>query len=311
MLIDAFLTYIRCELNYSAYTVSSYRTDLNQWADYATGGKCDELRPMDITTADLRSWLAKEAENGASSRTLRRKVQSLRAFYKFLMVRHGLKSNPAADIPSIKCPSDLPTFIRPEETRHILDEPIDGGNFEEVRDKLILMMLYSTGMRSAEAMSLLDADVNLSRGELKVLGKRNKERIIPFGKELAQMITEYRQLRDTIAGHRPERFFTRPDGQPIYRTLLYRCVHRDLQNGGAHAAKLSPHVMRHSFATDMLNNGADLTSVQQLLGHQSLMTTQVYTHITYRELKQNYQLAHPRALKKEDNHGSKNSSNPL
>lgn len=298
MLIDAFLTYIRCELNYSAYTVSSYRTDLIQWADYATGGKRDELLPTDVTTSDLRAWLANAAEAGASSRTLRRKAQSLRAFFKFLMARHGLKNNPAADIPSVKCPATLPTFIRPEETRHILDGQIDGDDFTEVRDRLMLLMLYSTGMRSAEAVSLLDANVNLSRRELKVLGKRNKERIIPFGEELAQMITEYRHLRDTTAGLRPERFFTRPDGRPIYRTLLYRCVHRDLQNGGAHASKLSPHVMRHSFATDMLNNGADLTSVQQLLGHQSLMTTQVYTHITYRELKQNYQLAHPRALKK-------------
>lgn len=311
MLIDAFLTYIRCELNYSAYTVSSYRTDLIQWADYATGGKREELHPMDVTTSDLRAWLADVAATGASSRSLRRKTQSLRAFFKFMMTRHGMKNNPAADIPSIKCPASLPTFIRPEETRLIFDEPVDSGDFESVRDRLMLLMLYTTGMRSAEAVSLLDADVNLSRSELKVLGKRNKERIIPFGDELARMITDYRQLRDTTAGYQPERFFTRPDGRPIYRTLLYRSVHRDLQNGGAHAAKLSPHVMRHSFATDMLNNGADLKSVQQLLGHQSLMTTQVYTHITYRELKQNYQLAHPRALKKEDNHGPKNSSDPL
>lgn len=312
MLIDAFLTYIRCELNYSAHTVSSYRTDLLQWADYATGGNRDKLHPMDVTTADLRAWIADMATKGVGNRTLRRKAQSLRAFFRYLMTRHDMKSNPAADIPSIKCPAPLPAFIRPEETRHILDEPVDGDDFKTVRDRLMLLMLYTTGMRSAEAVSLLDSDVNLSRGELKVLGKRNKERVIPFGDELAQMITEYRQLRDATTGqHATERFFTREDGSPIYRTLLYRSVHRDLQAGGAHAPRLSPHVMRHSFATDMLNNGAELSSVQQLLGHQSLMTTQVYTHITYRELKQNYQLAHPRALKKEDNHGPKNSSNPL
>lgn len=299
MLIDDFLTYIRCELNYSAHTVSSYRTDLLQWADFATGGRRETLRPLDVTTADLRTWLAHESAKGSGGRTLRRKAQSLRAFFKYLMTRHGLKSNPAADIPSIKSPAPLPAFIRPEETRHILDEQLDNpDDFEILRDKLMLLMLYTTGMRSSEAVNLRDVDVNTARGELKVLGKRNKERIIPFGNELAEIINQYRQLRDITAGHTPERFFTRADGRPIYRTLLYRKIHAELQNGGAHAPKLSPHVMRHSFATDMLNNGADLAAVQQLLGHQSLMTTQVYTHITYRELQQNYQLAHPRALKK-------------
>lgn len=311
MTIEAFLTYIRCELNYSAHTVSSYAVDLRQWADFATGGHPETLAPLDVATSDLRQWLASVAAGGATGSTLRRKAQSLRAFFRYLMKRHGLKHNPASDLPRIKRSLQLPTYIRPEDTRRILDEPIDTDDFIEMRDRLIMTMLYSTGIRASELVGLLDSNVNMPRRELKVHGKRNKDRVIPFGDELAQMIDRYRHLRDNDAGGSEGTFFTRPGGAPIYRGLLYRIVHRELLDGGAHAARLSPHVMRHSFATDMLNNGADLSAVQQLLGHQSLMTTQVYTHITYRELKQNYQLAHPRALKKEDNHGTKNSSDPL
>ena len=164
-------------------------------------------------------------------------------------------------------------------------------------------MIYSTGLRCSEIQGLMDKDVDTARGELKVLGKRNKERIIPFGKELSDMITTYRKLRDdTVGTTAPNEFFVRESGEPLYRKLIYNVVHKALA-GNTVASRQSPHVLRHSFATDMLNNGADLYAVQQLLGHQSLATTQVYTHITYRELKQNYQQAHPRALKKGGDYG--------
>ncbi|MDE7388015.1 MAG: tyrosine-type recombinase/integrase, partial [Muribaculaceae bacterium] len=144
--------------------------------------------------------------------------------------------------------------------------------------------------------------VNTGRGELKVLGKRNKERIIPFGTELSDMITHYRQLRTSGPGPDGE-FFTRPDGRPLYRKLIYNVVHSSLL-GSAHATRLSPHVLRHSFATDMLNDGADINAVQKLLGHASLATTQIYTHVTLRDLQHNYQLAHPRAQRKGGTHGN-------
>ncbi len=291
------MTYIRWELNYSVHTVSAYKRDLLQWADYATGGKRKELNPLDVKHSDLRQWMAHLAMDGATANTVRRKAQSLRAFFRFLMIRHGLKENPAADLILPKQSKVLPAYIRPEETRHLLDEPINRDDFIEMRNRLIMLMLYSTGMRSAELIALKDSDISLSRAELKVHGKRNKDRIIPFGIELAEMIDDYRQLRDKTTG-KAQAFFVRASGEPLYRSLLYNIVHTTLKQAGAHAAKLSPHVLRHSFATDMLNNNANITSVQQLLGHQSLMATQVYTHITYRELKQNYQLAHPRALKK-------------
>ena len=299
MLISAFLTYIRCELALSVHTVLSYKVDLEQWRDYATNGHPEDFRPMDMTASDLRTWLAHMSRCGISARSIRRKTQSLRSFYRYLMLRHGLKSNPAMEIILAKMPKKLPDFIRERETANVFDsfDENGGGSFEEVRNRLILLMFYSTGMRVAELIGLMDADVDIVRSELKVLGKRNKERVIPFGKELKESITRYRELRDATVGGVTESFFVRNSGKPLYYMLVNRVVHKAL-DGNVHSGRRSPHVLRHSFASDMLNNGADLVAVQKLLGHASLATTQLYTHITYRELKQNYQLAHPRASKK-------------
>ncbi len=302
-MLNSFLTYIRCELNLSTLTVSAYKRDLEQWIDFATGGKPETLNPFDVQTGDLRLWVASLAKRGDTPRTIRRKIQALRAFFRYLMVRHDARSNPAADLELAKTDRPLPVFVRQEETKAILNDEFDPKNFVEVRDRLIILMLYTTGMRASELMGLRDAAVDTRKGELKVLGKRNKERIIPFGEELSEMITLYRDLRnDTVPLPAADEFFVRPSGEPLYRSLIYSIVHNALA-GRTVAARQSPHVLRHSFATDMLNNGADLYSVQQLLGHQSLATTQVYTHITYRELKQNYELAHPRAAKKGGDHG--------
>lgn len=296
-LVESFLTYIRCELNLSALTVLSYGRNLRQWRDFATGGRPDSFDPFDVTVSDLRAWIATLAAAGNSPRTLRLKVQTLRAFFRYLMKQHGLASNPAAELQLAKTDKPLPVFVRPAETAAILDAEIpDPESFTDVRDHLMLLMLYSTGMRSSELEGLLDADVDTSAMRLKVLGKRNKERIIPFGPELAGAVDRYRAIRDAqVPAPLAPNLFLRPDGQPLYRRLIYKIIHQMLADGGAHAARLSPHVMRHSFATDMLNNGADLTAVQHLLGHASLATTQIYTHISYRELQRDYLAAHPRA----------------
>ncbi|MBQ9076428.1 MAG: tyrosine-type recombinase/integrase [Muribaculaceae bacterium] len=291
------MTYIRCELNYSAHTVLSYRNDLEQWRDYATGGNPEKFRADDVTVNDLRLWVAKLSNDGNSPRTIRRKIQSLRAFYRYMMKCHGLKDNPAAELTPVRTDKPLPVYIRPTETAAILSETWDDTDFIETRDRLIILMFYTTGIRASELRSLLDINVDTTRGELKVLGKRNKERIIPFGNELSEMITLYRHLRDEAIDSPAPQFFLRPTGEPLYGNLIYQIVHRTLA-GKVHSGRQSPHVLRHSFATDMLNNGADIKAVQQLLGHSSLASTQVYTHITYRELKLNYQHAHPRALKK-------------
>ncbi|MDE6136087.1 MAG: tyrosine-type recombinase/integrase, partial [Muribaculaceae bacterium] len=194
-------------------------------------------------------------------------------------------------------PHPLPSFIRPDETATVLDAGFDPDDFEAMRAHMVMLLLYATGMRASELTGLRDADVDTTRRELKVLGKRNKERIIPFAEEVKQTIEQYRAVRDRIVGFTPEYFAVRPSGEPLYYGLLNRIVHSQL-DGSVHSAKRSPHVLRHSFATDMLNNGADLNAVQRLLGHASLATTQVYTHLSYRDLQNNYQLAHPRAQRK-------------
>ncbi|MCM1450170.1 MAG: tyrosine-type recombinase/integrase [Clostridiales bacterium] len=303
MPVERFLTYIRCELNYSAHTVLSYRTDLEQWKEWATDKNTRDFNPLDVTTNDLRQWILHLSKKGNSPRTLRRKATALRSFYHYLMLMGETDRNPASDLILAKPDKPLPSFIRPHETQEIFDQPFDRDNFIETRDRLITLMLYTTGMRQAELIGLTDVNVDTARCELKVLGKRNKERIVPFGNELKELIELYRRLRDNETIDTPQSFFVRPGGLPLYPILVERIVRKELL-GKAHSPKLSPHVLRHSCATDMLNNGADITSVQQLLGHASLRTTQVYTHLTYSELKQNYQHAHPRALKKGGNHGS-------
>ncbi|MDE6199197.1 MAG: tyrosine-type recombinase/integrase [Muribaculaceae bacterium] len=298
MLVERYLTYLRCELNYSVHTVSAYSRDIQQFADFICHGRTEEFEPVSVTNSDVRSWLAFRSQQGDSRRTLRRKVQSLRSFYRYLALTGVCERNPATDIAIARPAATLPTFIRSEEINHLLDSPYDTTDIIESRNRLMLMLLYSTGMRRAELVGLLDRNIDTGRCELKVLGKRNKERVIPFGNELKTMIEHYRTLREETGIADAPYFLTRRNGEPLYPKLVNNVVSQTLDPQDIHAAKRSPHVLRHTFATDMLNNGADLNAVQQLLGHTSLSTTQIYTHISYRELKQNYQLAHPRAQKK-------------
>lgn len=300
-MINAFLTYLRCELSYSAHTVLSYGTDLRQFADFITGGVPDRFDPGSITTSDIRSWILSLADAKVSQRSIRRKVSAISSLFNYMMRHHGLKANPAAEITLAKVPKSLPVFVRPQEMEEILGPPATEETlpkaFLPLRDHLMVLTLYSTGIRRAELIGMLDRDVDTTRRELKVLGKRNKERLIPFGEELATTIDIYRRVRATSTGvQAPEYLFVNPDGSQLKPHTVLRTVKHAL-TGHTLASRLSPHTLRHSFATDMLNNGADLPGVQKLLGHKSLETTQVYTHITYRELKQNYQLAHPRAQK--------------
>ncbi len=307
MLIESFINHIRCELNYSAHTVLSYTNDLNEWRLWATGGDPEQFDPVDMTTSDLRQWILHLSENGCAPTTLRRKASTLRSFYRFLLTHKIVASNPASDLILAKLPRHLPNYFRASEVAEAIESPIDEDDFIQLRNRLIVTTFYSTGIRRAELLGLRDGDVDTTRCELKVLGKRNKERIVPFGRELAEMITDYRQLRNSTIPGTPDAadapFFMRPTGEPLSPSQVERIVKSSLISH-VHSGRLSPHTLRHSCATDLLNNGADLTAVQQLLGHKSLATTQLYTHITYRELSHNYQLAHPRAQKKGGNHGS-------
>lgn len=293
--IDNYLQFIRLEKNLSPNTVVAYRCDLEQWEQFLTGGK-EALDVQSVTTGDIRAWMLHLNKQGDSARTMRRKVQAVRSFYKWLMKQGMASDSPAAAVELARIPKRLPQLVRTSSMDELLDQEIDETDFVQVRNRLIVMMLYETGMRRAELLDLLDRNVDTASGELKVHGKRDKDRIIPFGTELAQAIDSYRLLRDELV-RGCEHFFVKEDGSPLYPMLVYRIVHRALQEVGV-TSKRSPHVLRHSFATAMLNDGAAINSVKELLGHESLATTQIYTHVTFSELKNNYKLAHPRALNK-------------
>ncbi|MGM9857623.1 MAG: tyrosine-type recombinase/integrase [Candidatus Limisoma sp.] len=291
---ESFLKYIRCELNYSAHTVLSYEEDLSQFALFLAS-EGDDIDPALVTTDDVRMWVHHLSQKGFAVSSIRRKLQSLRAFYRFLHDRGEVKVSPVADVPLAKMPKHLPEYVVPRRMDVVLDEDIDESDFVAVRNKLVVAMFYETGMRRAEMLALKDYDIDVERGELKVHGKRNKDRIIPFCGELKRLIDIYRPLRAKVANGE-DAFILTEKGMPAYPGLLYRIVTRNLSS--VTSGKRSPHVLRHSYASAMLNNGAGINSVKELLGHESIATTQIYTHITYSELKQNYKHAHPRALKK-------------
>ncbi len=294
-IIDKYLQYIKLELNLSRHTQVAYSNDLRQWQAFLTEGGT-ELDVASVTTSDIRAWMLHLSNEGDGARTLRRKLQAVRALYKWLMIDGQVTQNPAAEVEMAHIPKRLPQMVRESSVDAAIDEAIDETSFDEVRNRLIVMMLYETGMRRDELIGLLDHNVDTAKGELRVHGKRDKDRIIPFGTELAQCIDSYRALRERTAAC-GDRFFIRSNGEPLYPMLVYRVVRRRLGEAGV-TSKRSPHVLRHTFATAMLNDGASLGSVKELLGHESLATTQIYTHVTFSELKKNYKLAHPRALKK-------------
>lgn len=294
--INKFLQYLQVELNYSPHTVASYGHDVRQFVNFLTAHDSRQVRLTQVDSIDIRTWVASLSSMKLAHSSLRRKVQAVRALYKYMMRSGMIDENPAADVELARLPHRLPQYVREQNMTCLLDDKIDMDDVNAVRNKLIVIMLYETGMRRNELITLQDRHVDTATCELRVHGKRDKDRIIPFGTELAQWIEHYRTLRDE-AGMHGDTFFTRGNGQPVYPSLVYNVVHNALMKVGG-SDKKSPHVLRHTFATTMLNNGARLDSVKEILGHESISTTQIYTHVTLSDLMNNYKLAHPRALKK-------------
>ena len=300
MNLESFLRYLRYEKNYSSYTALFYQRDLEQFVTFRSSLRSDASE-MPVESDDVRNWIMSLSEQGVSPRTIARKVSALRSYYRFMQSRGEVVDNPTVGVKLPKARKTLPSFVRPEQMQQLLAEDEQGNDFEAVRDDLIVAMLYETGMRRAELIGLLDVAVDNNTCELRVLGKRNKERVIPYGNMLKQSIDRYRVLRNKAVGE-TERFFVRESGEAMYDRLVYNIVHRALGEVST-LAKKSPHVLRHSFASAMLNDGAGINSVKELLGHSSLASTEVYTHITFEELKQSYKQAHPRAEKKGGHYG--------
>jgi integrase/recombinase XerC len=293
MFIDTFLKYLRFERNYSEKTIVSYRIDLEEFEDYLK--KVDAEKNLVTADADLvRSWMVYLMEKGRSVATVNRKLSSLRSFYRFLLRRRVVDLDPMLKVVGPKKQKTLPSFLRVQEMDRLLDECSVNEGFEGVRDRLILEMFYATGMRLSELIGLSDADVDLSAKLLKVTGKRNKQRLIPFGEELWMDLLGYIKLRNETLPDRDDALFVRKDGKRMYPELVYKIVRRNLSKV-ATLKKRSPHVLRHTFATAMLNGSAELQAVKELLGHESLATTEIYTHTTFEELKKVYEQAHPRA----------------
>ena len=242
----------------------------------------------------VREWIASLMDKGLASNTINRKLSSVRTYYKFLLRRGKVAVDPLRKVTGPKKKKPLPVFLREGEMNRLLDDMDFGEGFEGCRDHMIIEMFYATGMRLSELIGLDDKDVDFSASLVKVTGKRNKQRLIPFDEELGRSMREYVNVRNEAVPVRSDAFFVRKNGKRLYRSIVACLVKRNLSKVVT-VKKRSPHVLRHTFATAMLNNGADLGSIKELLGHESLATTEVYTHTTFEELKKVYNQAHPRA----------------
>ena len=293
MLINSFLDHLRYERNYSERTITSYRIDLLQFEEFLKG----EDENNEFTTADadlIRRWVVSLMDEKCKPASVNRKLSSLRSFYHFLIRDGKMTVNPMSKVVGPKKTKPLPVFLREDEMSRLLDEIPFEESFEGFRDRLILEMFYATGMRLSELIGLNDADVDFSSKLIKVTGKRNKQRLIPFGKELEEDLLIYIKVRNEALPEREKSLFVRKNGMRMYPVQVYRLVRRSLSKVVT-LKKRSPHVLRHTFATAMLNDNAQLGAVKELLGHESLATTEIYTHTTFEELKKVYEQAHPRA----------------
>lgn len=291
--IQEFLQYIKVEKNYSDRTVEAYRDALCDYEDFLTSlyGSFDPIHPE---LSQARAWMVNMGERHWKVASVKQHLCALRSFYKFLRRKDLVKVNPLDLLPSPQVPKPLPVWVREEQMDSLIDDTEFGDDFEGKRDRLIIDMLYSTGMRRSEAAGLMDKDVDFSSRTIRVTGKGNKQRLIPFGEELHSLLSEYVALRNNQVGGPTEYLLTNADGERLQPSKVTSIARKYLEQIPSLSRK-GAHVLRHSFATNMLAEGADLMAVKELLGHASLQSTEVYTHLTPQELLENYRHAHPRS----------------
>lgn len=293
LLADSFLDYLRYERNYSDDTVKAYGEDIRQFQEF--GGEDVGLQsPSEVVVDVVREWMIHLMNLGYATTSVNRKLSSLRSYYKYLLRRGEVKVDPLRKITGPKNKKNLPVFVKESEMNRLLDDEDFGEGFEGCRDHLVIAMFYATGMRLSELIGLDDGDVDFAASVIKVTGKRNKQRLIPFGEELRVEMETYVKQRDESVPVRSDAFFVRKTGERLYPNIVRKIVTRNLSKVVT-VKKRSPHVLRHTFATSMLNHEAELGAIKELLGHESLATTEIYTHTTFEELKKVYNQAHPRA----------------
>jgi integrase/recombinase XerC len=287
---NSFLEYLQYEKRFSNHTILAYSNDLAQFSTYLE--KEYEVKALqDINHTLIRSWIVSMMDNKITARSVNRKITTLKTFYKYLLRQQLVKENPMLKIQSPKTSKRLPVFVEKDNMDVLLDSIEFGIDFEGQRNKLMMELFYATGMRLSEMINLKQVNVSLSSQQLKVLGKRNKERIIPFNNELKRLLEAYLTQEEV---KNKEYLFITKTGKKLYEKFVYRVVNKYLSLVTS-IQKKSPHVLRHTFATHMLNNGADLNAIKELLGHANLSATQVYTHNTVEKLKNVHKQAHPKA----------------
>ncbi|PNW27369.1 tyrosine-type recombinase/integrase [Formosa algae] len=296
MIFSSFLDYLLLEKNYSALTVNAYKKDLQDCLDFITA-EYEQDTLVDVNYPQLRRWIVSLVESGLSNRSVNRKLSALNSYYKFLMKVGDLDQNPLAKHKALKVKKTIQIPFSEKEVKSVLDDFPHEHDFEGLRNRLIIELFYSTGIRRIELVQLQVADFNLSNHTLKVLGKRNKERLVPLLPSVIEVIVLYLQARKSL-NHITDTgyMFLTQKGVKIYETLVYRIINNYFSLASTKVKK-SPHILRHSFATHLLNQGADLNAVKELLGHSSLASTQVYTHNSIAELKKVYLNTHPRNKK--------------
>jgi len=293
MMINEFLNYLKFERNRSDLTIKNYGEDLRAFKEfYGNLEGCHSWKSVDSDV--IRDWMESMMDKGNSATSINRRLSALRSFYRFALARKLVDKDPVHGVTGPKKGRPLPQFLKENEMDRLLDAESWTEGFEDVRDRTIIMTFYETGIRLSELIGLDDSMVDFSNRQLKVTGKRNKQRVIPFGEELLATLRDYMKCRDKEADRQSEALFVTAKGQRMTSSQVREAVRKNLSKVCT-LKKRTPHVLRHTFATAMLNNKAGIESVKKLLGHESLSTTEIYTHTTFEQLKREYYSAHPRA----------------
>lgn len=292
-MLDAFIDYLRVEKRYSDHTLIAYKKDIGQFLDFV-GTFYPDISIINIGHTQIRSWMVDLVNREIAVRSINRKLSSLRSFFNHQRRIGNISSDPTLKIQPPKNPKKLPSIIQKQNILNLFEQESEGSSFPFLRDRLIVELLYSTGMRRSELINLTESDVDRSNYQIKVLGKGSKERLIPISKRLLAKIDLYCELRaDTFEIPDPYLILSNK-GKKLYPKLVYNIVSRQIKLIST-SQKKSPHILRHSFATHLMDNGADLNAVKELLGHSSLAATQVYTHNSIEKLRSIYKESHPRA----------------